>query len=79
MIAKDKLITMARKAGGADITCNGWTSWVGTQSTEFLERFANIVATEECEACAKLVLEMQTPFANNAPDTAIAIIARITE
>ena len=46
------IIEMAREAGGADITCSGWTSWVGTQSTEFLERFAEIVRADEREACA---------------------------
>ena len=53
-MTKDEIIRMARKAGGADISSNGWTSWVGTQSTEFLERFANLVAEHEREACAKV-------------------------
>jgi hypothetical protein len=48
------IIEMARAAGGADITCSGWTSWVGTQSTEFLERFAALVRADEREACAKV-------------------------
>jgi len=50
-------IEMAREAGGADITINSWTSWVGTQSTEFLERFAALVRAEEREACAKVCEE----------------------
>jgi len=41
---REDIIRMAREAGGADITSHGWTSWVGTQSTEFLERFATLVA-----------------------------------
>ena len=45
---------MAREGGGVDITSHGWTSWVGVHSTEFLERFAALVAAAEREACAKL-------------------------
>jgi hypothetical protein len=44
---REDIIRMAREAGGADISMNGWTSWVGTQSTEFLERFAELVASAE--------------------------------
>jgi hypothetical protein len=43
---KEDIIRMAREAGGADITSHGWTSWVGTQSTDFLERFAALVASQ---------------------------------
>ena len=54
-----KTITeMAREAGGADIAMNKWTSWVGTQSTEFLERFAELVRADEREACAKVCDEL---------------------
>lgn len=56
-MTKNDIIRMAREAGGADISSNGWTSWVGTQSTEFLERFANLVAEHEREACAKVCEE----------------------
>ena len=42
-MTQDEIIRMAREAGGADITMGRWTSWVGTQSTEFLERFAALV------------------------------------
>jgi uncharacterized protein YecT (DUF1311 family) len=41
---REDIIRMAREVGGADISINGWTSWVGTQSTEYLERFAALVA-----------------------------------
>ena len=51
---REDIIRMAREVGGADISINGWTSWVGTQSTEYLERFAALVASAEREACAKL-------------------------
>ena len=44
------IIEMAREAGGADIAMNKWTSWVGTQSTEFLERFAALVRADERKA-----------------------------
>ena len=53
-MTRDDIIRMAREAGGADITVNGFTSWVGTQSPEFLERFAALVAAVEREACAKV-------------------------
>jgi hypothetical protein len=52
------IIRMAREAGGADISMNGWTSWVGTQSTEFLERFATLVASAELERLAKVFDEL---------------------
>ena len=51
------IIEMAREAGGADIAMNKWTSWVGTQSTEFLERFAALVRADEKEECAKVAEE----------------------
>ena len=53
-MTREDIIRMAREVGGADISINGWTSWVGTQSTEYLERFAALVAAAEREACAKL-------------------------
>lgn len=53
-MTRDDIIRMAREAGGADITSHGWTSWVGTHSTEFLERFAALVAAAEREACLKI-------------------------
>ena len=46
-MTQDEIIEMARQVGGCDITSNGWTSWVGTQSTEFFERFAKLVAAKE--------------------------------
>ena len=46
-MTRDDITRMAREAGGADITSHGWTSWVGTHSTEFLERFAALVAAEK--------------------------------
>jgi hypothetical protein len=49
---KRTIMEMAREAGGCDITSHGWTSWVGTQSTEFLERFAELVRADEREVCA---------------------------
>jgi len=52
---REDIIRMAREAGGADITSHGWTSWVGTQSTDFLERFARLVAAHEREESVKKV------------------------
>ena len=57
-MTQDEIIEMARQAGGIDIESHGWTTWVGTQSTEFLERFANLVAAKEREACAKVCEEV---------------------
>jgi hypothetical protein len=54
-MTQDEIIEMAREAGGSDVGSHGWTTWVGTQSTEFIERFAKLVAAKEREACAKLV------------------------
>ena len=53
-MTRDDVIRMAREAGGADITSHGWTSWVGVHSTEFLERFAALVAAAEREEILKL-------------------------
>ena len=54
-MTQDEIIERAREAGGSDVGGTGWTTWVGTQSTEFLERFARLVAAKEREACAKVV------------------------
>lgn len=51
---KIDLVIMARMAGGADISSYGHTTWVGTGTNGFLERFAEAVRAEEREACAKL-------------------------
>jgi len=53
-MTQEEVIEMAREAGGSDVGGTGWTTWVGTQSTEFLERFARLVAAKEREACAKV-------------------------
>jgi hypothetical protein len=52
-MTQDEIIEMARQAGGSAVGGLGWTTWVGTQSTEFLERFAILVAAKEREACLK--------------------------
>ena len=52
---REDIIRMAREVGGVDLQSHGWTTWVGTQSTEFLERFAALVASAEREACAKFI------------------------
>ena len=51
-MTRDDIIRMAREAGGVDITSHGWTSWVGVHSTEFLERFAALIAAAEREKVA---------------------------
>jgi hypothetical protein len=65
-MTQDEIIEMVREAGGSDVGGPGWTTWVGTQSTEFLERFANLVAAKaaakEREACAKLAKEYAAEY-----------------
>lgn len=58
-MTQDDVIEMAREAGGIDIESRGWTTWVGTQSTEFLERFASLIAAkvtqQEQDRCCAIV------------------------
>lgn len=62
-MTREDIIRMARETGGVDIESNGYTSWVGTQTTEFLERFASLIASrvataakaEEREAIAQII------------------------
>ena len=65
-VNREDIIRMAREVGGADITVNGFTTWVGTQSTEFLERFAALAAEwgakQEREACAKVCEDEAAEF-----------------
>ena len=52
-----KLLELARKAGGIDLTnqiAGGITVWIGTGTPEFLERFAHLVAAAEREKCAEV-------------------------
>ena len=90
MIDREQIIEMAREAGGADIESNGYTSWVGTQTTEFLERFATLIASrvaaaakaEERESCAKVcesLFDMDDDSCNEAEQCAEAIRARSTK
>ena len=79
----NEILEMAREAGGSDVGGPGWTTWVGTQSTEFLERFASLVAAKaeakEREACAKLceTKHFSSPVREfGAKECAIAIRAR---
>jgi hypothetical protein len=60
-MTQDEILEMVREAGGSDVGGHGWTTWVGTQSTEFLERFAKLAAAKEREACAKLCDELPAP------------------
>ena len=48
-MTQDEIIEITRQAGGFDAT------------PEFLERFANLVAAKEREACAKIVEESSLP------------------
>ena len=59
-MTQDELIEMARQAGGIDIKSHGWTTWVGTQSTEFLERFANLVVAKKQERIIVVVERLGT-------------------
>ena len=52
-MTQDEIIKMAREAGGCEIGY-GSTLWVATQSTEFLEAFAELVAAKERERLASI-------------------------
>ena len=52
-MTQDEIVKMAREAGGCEIGY-GSTLWVGTQSTEFLEAFAKLVAAKERERLASI-------------------------
>jgi len=58
-MTREDIIKLTREAGGADITSHGWTSWVGTQSTEFLERFADLVAAEKEKQIIDILRRLQ--------------------
>ena len=74
----NEILEMVREAGGSDVGGPGWTTWVGTQSTEFLERFANLVAAKEREACAKVCESYlsESPHSWGGTTMAAAIRAR---
>ena len=59
-MTQDEIIEMVREAGGSDVGGHGWTTWVGTQSTEFLERFANLVAAKKQERIIEVVERLGT-------------------
>ena len=52
-MTQDEIVKMAREAGGCEIGY-GSTLWVDTQSTEFLEAFAKLVAAQERERLASI-------------------------
>jgi ABC-type transporter MlaC component len=61
-MTQDEIIEMVREAGGSDVGGPGWTTWVGTQSTEFLERFAKLVAAkyeQKIQDLEDLITELQ--------------------
>jgi hypothetical protein len=70
-MTQNEIIETAREAGGSDVGGPGWTTWVGTQSTEFLERFAHLVAAKEREACAKVCEELPAPNIYSDTDKAM--------
>ena len=58
-MTQDEILEMVREAGGSDVGGPGWTTWVGTQSTEFLERFARLVAAKNKERILQLIKELR--------------------
>ena len=61
-MTQDEILEMVREAGGSDVGGPGWTTWVGTQSTEFLERFAKLVAVKyeyKIQHLEDLITELQ--------------------
>lgn len=53
-MTQDEILEMVREAGGSAVGGPGWTTWVGTQSTEFFERLIKLATAKEREACAKI-------------------------
>ena len=68
-MTREDIIRMAREVGGVDLQSHGWTTWVGTQSTEFLERFAALVASAERERLTDAAMKA----AEKSVDVAIAL------
>ena len=73
-MTKDDIIRMAREAG-AHITSHGVTAWVGTGNTEFLERFAALVAAAERRKVAEWML--QRSYATGHGDTVEDLLREI--
>ena len=49
----ERILELARQSGGIDMTnhtAGGITTWVGTGTPEFLERFAELIRADEREA-----------------------------
>jgi hypothetical protein len=48
----ERILEFARQSGGIDMTnhtAGGITTWVGTGTPEFLERFAELIVRECCD------------------------------
>lgn len=78
---------LARQSGGIDMTnhaAGGITTWVGTGTPEFLEKFAELARADEREACEEAVEEVSRKYRrqhyadaeNIADECAAAIRAR---
>jgi len=74
-MTREDIIRMAREVGGADISTNGWTSWVGTQSTEYLEHFAKLVAEKEREVVANWIMDIG--FATGHGDSIVDLLDQL--
>ena len=57
----DRIQELARQSGGIDMTnhtAGGITTWVGTGTPEFLERFAELIIAECCVALHPMLRDM---------------------
>ena len=63
-MTQDEILEMVREAGGSDVGGHGWTTWVGTQSTEFLERFAKLVEEKVHNDAKAYLLKMHNELSS---------------
>ena len=59
----ERIIELARQSGGIDMTnhtAGGITTWVGTGTPEFLERFAELIVRECADIAKHHVMNIST-------------------
>ena len=59
----ERILELARQSGGIDMTnhtAGGITTWVGTGTSEFLERFAELIVRECADIAKHHVMNIST-------------------
>ena len=74
-MTKEDIIRMAQEAGFDEWWDNGCSSWDTLQET--FERFAELVAAAEREACARICEEFEFEFADDSAGTLIDVAKAI--